>query len=52
MGSQAELVERMYAAFAVGDIDAIAAGTAPDVTLEQDPALPWGGRYVLEVLGR
>jgi ketosteroid isomerase-like protein len=40
------LVERLYGAFAVGDLDALCAAAAPDLVLEQDPALPWGGQYV------
>lgn len=46
MPSSIDLVERMYDAFARGDLDAMAGAAAPDVVLLQDPALPWGGRYV------
>lgn len=46
MARAIELVEKMYEAFAAGDLEAMAAGAAPDIVLEQDPRLPWGGRYV------
>lgn len=41
-----ELVHAAYRAFADGDLDAMTAITAPDVVISQDPALPWGGRFV------
>jgi ketosteroid isomerase-like protein len=39
-----ELVERIYEASATGDLEALVAMAAPDLVIEQDPALPWGGR--------
>ena len=41
-----EVVRRIYEAFARGDLDAVMAECAADVVVGQDPALPWGGRYV------
>jgi uncharacterized protein len=38
-------IERVYAAFARGDMDTIMAAMAPDVTVKQDAPLPWGGTY-------
>ena len=40
-----ETVEAIYAAFAAADLDAVMAHCAPDITIVQDPDLPWGGRY-------
>lgn len=45
MSHATELIERIYGAFAAADLDTMSAAAAPDVVLEQDPALPWGGRY-------
>ncbi len=39
------VVAAIYEAFAAKDIDAILRLVSPDIVLEQDPALPWGGRY-------
>ncbi len=39
-------VERIYEAFRSGDLDAVMKECAPGVVVTQDPALPWGGRYV------
>jgi ketosteroid isomerase-like protein len=41
-----EIVESIYEAFATGDLDAVMAHCAPDVTIDQDPELPWGGHFV------
>jgi ketosteroid isomerase-like protein len=41
-----EAVRRIYEAFARGDLDAVMAHCSPDAVIAQDPALPWGGRYV------
>jgi hypothetical protein len=41
-----EIVRRIYDAFARGDLDAVMGECAADVVIAQDPALPWGGRYV------
>jgi hypothetical protein len=41
-----ETVRRIYDAFARGDLDAVMDECAADVVVAQDPALPWGGRYV------
>ena len=46
MAEARETVERIYELFRNGDIDGVLALCAPDVTITQDPALPWGGRYV------
>jgi ketosteroid isomerase-like protein len=40
-----EVIERIYRAFADKDLETVLALTAPDIVVEQDPALPWGGRY-------
>ncbi len=40
------IVQRLYEAFLAVDFEAITALVADDVVLTQDPALPWGGRYV------
>ena len=45
MSTPIELVERIYEASATGDLDALVAVAAPDLVIQQDPALPWGGRY-------
>lgn len=45
MSQATNLVERMYEAFAKAGLDTMLAAAAPDIVLEQDPALPWGGRY-------
>jgi ketosteroid isomerase-like protein len=41
-----ELVKAMYEAMARADIEWIMAHTSPEVTITQDPALPWGGHHV------
>ncbi|MGH9271039.1 MAG: nuclear transport factor 2 family protein [Ilumatobacteraceae bacterium] len=41
-----EIVRRIYADFAAGGIDAIMGLADPDIVITQDPALPWGGRFV------
>lgn len=41
-----DTVRRIYDAFARGDLDAVMAECASDAVITQDPALPWGGRYV------
>lgn len=45
MSASIELVERIYEASANGDIDALVAMAAPGLVIQQDPALPWGGRF-------
>ncbi len=40
-----EVVERLYRAFAARDFDEILRLVSPEVVIEQDPALPWGGRH-------
>src|SRR5688500_3800545 len=45
MSTSIELIERIYEASAVGDLDALVGMAAPDLVIQQDPALPWGGRY-------
>lgn len=45
MSASIELVERIYQASAIGDLDALVAMAAPDLVIQQDPTLPWGGRY-------
>ncbi|WP_421118276.1 nuclear transport factor 2 family protein [Aquihabitans daechungensis] len=40
------VVREIYEAFATKDIEAILALMHPDIVVEQDPALPWGGRHV------
>lgn len=45
MTGSIELVERIYEASATGDLDGLVAMAAPDLVIQQDPALPWGGRY-------
>ena len=46
MSTSIETVERIYDAFRIGDLDAVMAVCSPDIVVTQDPALPWGGRYV------
>lgn len=41
-----EVVQRIYEAFYAGDLDAVMKECSPAAVIEQDPALPWGGRYV------
>ena len=41
-----KLVQRLYDAFATGDMETMLGSASPDIVLEQDSALPWGGRYV------
>ena len=41
-----DAVRRIYDAFGEGDLDAVMAHCASDAVVTQDPALPWGGRYV------
>ena len=41
-----ELVRRIYADFADGRIDEVMGLAHPDMVITQDPALPWGGRFV------
>jgi uncharacterized protein len=40
------LVRTFYEAMAAGDVEQLFQLLDPDVVLTQDPALPWGGRYV------
>ncbi len=39
------VVRAVYAAFDRGDVEAITALVAPDVTVYQSAAVPWGGTY-------
>jgi hypothetical protein len=41
-----ETVRRIYDAFARGDLEAVMNECAADAVITQDPALPWGGRFV------
>ena len=41
-----ELVRRIYADFADGRIDEVMGLAHPDIVITQDPALPYGGRFV------
>lgn len=41
-----DIVRRIYAAFEQGDLDAVMLDCAPSAVVTQDPALPWGGRFV------
>lgn len=41
-----DVVRAIYGALAESDLDAVLDLTSPDVVVVQDPALPWGGRYV------
>ena len=45
MSASIALVERIYQASAAGDLNALVAMAAPDLVIQQEPALPWGGRY-------
>ena len=45
MGNQ-QIVEGIYAAMAERDPAAVMAHLADDVTIYQDPRLPWGGNHV------
>ena len=45
MPTSIELIERIYEASANGDLDALVGMAATDLLIQQDPALPWGGRY-------
>jgi ketosteroid isomerase-like protein len=45
LSASIELVERIYEASATGDLGALMALAAADLVIQQDPALPWGGRY-------
>lgn len=40
------IVEQVYEAFGRKDLDAALALCHPDVVVTQDPAVPWGGRFV------
>jgi ketosteroid isomerase-like protein len=39
------VVRAVYEAFGRGDVAAIMALVAPDATVQQSPAVPWGGTY-------
>ena len=45
MSTPLETIEKVYVAFADGDLDTLLGLCAPDVLVTQDPALPWGGSY-------
>jgi hypothetical protein len=40
-----QTIEKVYAAFATRDVDALLGLCAPDIVVTQDPALPWGGSF-------
>jgi uncharacterized protein len=40
-----QIIERMYAAAAAGDMATLAEVMAPDVVIQEPPFLPYGGRY-------
>jgi ketosteroid isomerase-like protein len=46
MPTPLEVVREIYAAMAARDVEGVLARCHPDVVITQDPALPWGGRYV------
>lgn len=46
MLSPVETVERIYEAFYTGDLDGALTYCSTEVTIDQDPRLPWGGHYV------
>ena len=46
MDDRIATIERMYELFDAGDIDGVMELCVPDPVVTQDPALPWGGRYV------
>jgi len=41
-----ELVKEIYAGFEAGDPSIALAHCTDETTIEQDPRLPWGGRYI------
>jgi ketosteroid isomerase-like protein len=41
-----EIIEAVYAAMKDGDVEAVLARCAPDVTITQTDELPWGGHFV------
>ncbi len=41
-----DVVLEIYDAIAATDLEAILRLTSPSIVVEQDPALPWGGRHV------
>src|SRR5664280_1094647 len=43
--SNIEIINELYAAFAARDVDRILELCDPDCVVQQDDALPWGGRY-------
>ena len=45
MDEPMRVIEKVYAAFAAQDLDALLALCAPDIVVTQDPAQPWGGEY-------
>lgn len=44
--SDVDVVRGVYAAMAAGDVGAIFERLDPEIVVTQDPALPWGGRFV------
>jgi len=46
MDDRIETIERMYELFSIGDIDGVMGLCVPNPVVTQDPALPWGGRFV------
>mgnify|MGYP001302931530 CR=1 FL=1 len=45
MDEPLRVIEKVYAAFADRDLDALLALCSPDIVVTQDPLLPWGGQY-------
>lgn len=46
MGQGLEIVQAVYAAMADRDVERLLTLIDPSFVLTQDPALPWGGRFV------
>jgi uncharacterized protein len=44
--SPISIVQRVYVAFAAGDLATVLSLCSPDVVVTQDPRLPWGGQHV------
>lgn len=40
-----EVVQAIYEAMAAKDLDRLVELLSPDIVVDQDPALPWGGHY-------
>jgi ketosteroid isomerase-like protein len=46
MNDRITTIERLYELFDAADIDGVMRLCVPEPVVIQDPALPWGGRYV------